>query len=96
MFGKKNVKMTIVVITTLLFFLLSPGVIVTLPPTPDDKDKDKDCGAFFMLAHNKNGCATNWQAVFLHSLLFGLLVYVLIEATMGNIRSNIFKKITRM
>jgi hypothetical protein len=88
---KTNVKMTIVFVTTLLFFLLSPGVLVTLPPTHNaDGTADKDkCGILLQLAHGKGGCATNWAAVILHTLLFGLIMFVIVESLLGRMRNNL-------
>lgn len=52
-----------------LFLLLSPGFLVTLPPT-------KGCKPFAQL-WNKNAttpnCATSVMAVFLHTLVFVLI-----------------------
>lgn len=88
---KPNLKMTIVFTATLLFFLLSPGVLVTLPPTPNtDKTAEADkCGLWFQLGAGKHGCATNWPAVILHTLLFGLLMFVLVESMMGKMRHKL-------
>lgn len=45
-----------------LFIALSPGVLVTLPPS-------KDCNAFGQIYSNK-ACATSIVAVLVHSLVF--------------------------
>lgn len=46
----------------ILFFLLTPGVILTLPPT-------SNCGPFIQLSTNKS-CATSYTATVLHSLVY--------------------------
>jgi hypothetical protein len=90
--SRPNLKMTIVFVTTLLFFLLSPGVILTLPPTPNKDSGADQCGVWFQLGAGKHGCATNWPAVVLHTLLFGLLMYVIIESLMGKMRRNLLSR----
>jgi hypothetical protein len=93
--SKPNIKMTIVFVTTLLFFLLSPGVILTLPAStsPDNASEEQKCGVLFQLAHGKHGCATNWSAVILHTLLFGLIMFVIVESLLGKMRKRLFNKL---
>ena len=56
-----------------LFFVLSPGVLLTLPPTCRGKvfvalkDQEKDSGA----------CATSYSAVAVHSVVFGLVMFLI-------------------
>ena len=56
-----------VVVAMVLAFLLSPGVIITLPPT-------EDCGAFFNLADGEN-CATSYSAAFVHAIVLGAILF---------------------
>lgn len=57
-------------ICSILFFILSPGVIVTIPPVCP-----KEC--FFVIHKQKNGCATSYKSALCHSLIFGIIVYIL-------------------
>lgn len=51
-------------IAAALFIVLSPGVLVTLPPT-------KDCGAFGQIYKAENRkCATSIVAVLVHGIVF--------------------------
>lgn len=54
-------------VAAILFFILSPGVVLTLPPT-------SGCGSFAQLGSNQS-CATSYTAVGLHALVF-LIVFV--------------------
>jgi hypothetical protein len=49
-----------------LFFVLTPGIILTLPPT-------SGCGPFIQLASSKS-CATSYTAVAVHTLLFLIIL----------------------
>lgn len=49
-----------------LFFLLSPGVIVTIPGV-------KGCSMWLNISNNKAGCATSLQAVALHTFVYVIL-----------------------
>jgi hypothetical protein len=87
-----KMKMTIVFSASLLFFLLSPGVILTLPktnmasPTPTTTGScNRGDDIWFQLSKNENNCAaTNWCAVITHTFIFGLLFYLLIEMSIQN------------
>lgn len=48
-----------------LFFLLTPGIILTLPPS-------SNCGPFIQLSSSKS-CATSYNATAVHSLVFVIL-----------------------
>lgn len=50
------------VVAGLLFFALTPGVILTLPPS-------SNCGPFIQLNTSKS-CATSYIAAFVHALVF--------------------------
>ncbi len=90
-----KMKMTIVLTASLLFFLLSPGVILTLPktntgvtPAPGVTNAP-GCGLnddiWFQLSKSNNSCAaTNWCAVITHTFVFGLLLYLLLEMAIQN------------
>ena len=49
-----------------LFFVLTPGIILTLPPT-------SGCGPFIQLA-SSHSCATSYTAVAVHTLLFLIIL----------------------
>lgn len=53
------------IISAVLFFALSPGVLLTLPP----KCKNE----VFIQIHKDSECATSYEAVAVHSVIFGLL-----------------------
>lgn len=55
---------------SILFFLLSPGVIVTIPPVCP-----KQC--FFVIHKQKNGCATSYKSALCHAAIFGFIVFFL-------------------
>lgn len=66
----------------ILFFVLSPGVLLTLPPStsifPEEKELCKG-GVFFQMGTvggRGGGCATTYAAVAVHSVVFMLLVFV--------------------
>ena len=52
----------------LLFFVLSPGVLLTLPP-------GHNCGAFLQMQDHEN-CATSYLAAGVHSVVFFVVVVV--------------------
>jgi len=52
-----------------LFFVLSPGVLLTLPPACK--------GKVFMAMKDDKCCATSCSAAAVHALVFGLVVFVL-------------------
>ncbi len=54
------------VIGLVLFFILSPGILVTLPPK-------KDCGMWMQTINGNGGCATSLVAVAVHALVFVVL-----------------------
>lgn len=55
---------------SVLFVLLSPGVIVTIP-----KSGSSNCSMWFELMKSKgtSGCATSLISVLVHALVFGLV-----------------------
>jgi hypothetical protein len=56
------------VVCAVLFFLLSPGVLLTLPPVCK--------GGFLMqLKEKKGGCATSYTAAAVHALVFGVVCF---------------------
>lgn len=73
-------------VSAVLFFILSPGVLLTLP-----KAKGTGCGVFMQLAkpqkktgessapssadREQGGCATSYAACAVHALIFGLLMF---------------------
>lgn len=67
----------------ILFFVLSPGVLLTLPPSssifPEEKALDCNNGGVFAQIGNGGGrggaCATTYAAVAVHSVVFMLIVF---------------------
>ena len=60
------------VICAVLFFALSPGVLLTLPPNCHGK-------VFMAMKKDTNGsscCATSYEAAAVHALIFGILCYL--------------------
>lgn len=78
----KKTDLSIIFALSLLFLLLSPGVILTLPP--NKKETDSDCGIFFQLANGNNNCATSWYSVLVHTVVFGIISYVVVETISKN------------
>jgi hypothetical protein len=67
----------------LLFVLLSPGVLLTLPPTgcvstPDPSNTCSTNAVFTQIWNNKNP-STNWVAVLVHAVVFALAFYLLLK-----------------
>jgi hypothetical protein len=70
------------VLLGVLFFALSPGVLLTLPPVKGcksqkgvllqlwRKDVDETCGA--------GGCATSWEAALVHAVVFSLVAFAVL------------------
>lgn len=54
----------------ILFFALSPGVILTLPP-------EDGCDVFFQLGKSHGGCSTGWGPVIVHSFVFAFIVFAI-------------------
>lgn len=52
----------------LLFFVLSPGVLLTIPT-------GKGCKTFMALKNAKSECATSYKAAAVHALLFALCCF---------------------
>jgi hypothetical protein len=50
----------------ILFFVLSPGVLVTLPPV-------KGCGMWMQTTNGNGGCGSSITAVAVHALVFVVL-----------------------
>jgi hypothetical protein len=57
------------IICVLLFFILSPGVLLTLPPTCNTD--------FFMTLRNNNDCSTSYLAAAVHALIFGIVMFAI-------------------
>lgn len=55
------------VVGLVLFFVLSPGVLITLPP------KGNGCSMWGQTINGKGGCATSITAVAVHALIFVIL-----------------------
>lgn len=59
------------VVSAVLFFVLSPGVLLTLPPA---------CNGDVFLAIDKeksSNCVTSYTAAAVHALVFGVLIFFL-------------------
>jgi hypothetical protein len=59
-------------ILSVLFFLLSPGVLLTLPP-------NNSCNVFMQLHKNNDECATSYQAALVHSVVFFIVALLVIH-----------------
>jgi len=62
------------IVLTLYFILLSPGVLLTLPPN------FKTCGynpfmRLFLVDKMFGGCSTSFYAVIVHSLVFFVIIF---------------------
>lgn len=55
---------------SLLFFLLSPGVFLTLTT-----HKKSGCGYWMELQNEDGGCATSYEAVGIHTAVFFFLTF---------------------
>jgi hypothetical protein len=60
---------TYAIISAILFFILSPGVLLTLPPTCNND-------IFMTLRHN-NDCNTSYLAAAVHALVFGVVMFTI-------------------
>jgi len=58
------------IVGAVLFFVLSPGVLLTLPPKCHNK-------VFLALKDDKNCCSTSYAAAGVHALVFGLVLFLL-------------------
>lgn len=58
------------VVLAVLFFVLSPGVLLTLPPCKGGK-------VLLSLQDDKDNCSTSYTAAAVHALVFGVLVFLL-------------------
>jgi hypothetical protein len=54
----------------ILFFALTPGVLLTLPPKCNKK-------VFLALKDNKHGCATSYEAAGVHAVVFALVMFII-------------------
>ena len=54
----------------LIFFLLSPGVLLTIPPKCDGK-------IFLVLRDDTTCCATSYTSAIVHTMIFTLVMYVM-------------------
>lgn len=63
-------------VSAVLFFLLSPGVLLTLPPC-------KNGSIFMTLNKDKNNdkCVTSYEAAAVHALVFGVVMFLICLAT---------------
>ena len=70
------------VVLALLFFLLSPGVLFTIPPGTDDTKFPNGNGCNLIeLPWNRTGtCKVDWLAITLHSVVFGVLTYIILTS----------------
>jgi hypothetical protein len=57
-----------VIVLMILFILLSPGVVLTLPP-------NEGCNIFYALMDDDSKCATSYVSVIVHSIVFALAIY---------------------
>ena len=55
-------------VSAILFFFLSPGVLLTLPPKCDNN-------VFMALKDDEDCCSTSYTAAAVHSLVFGLIIF---------------------
>ena len=60
--------LVLTLVGTVLFFVLSPGILLTLPPKCDGK-------TLAAMSDDENGCATSYSSVVVHSVVFALVVY---------------------
>lgn len=66
------------VVSYLLFFALSPGVLLTLPP-------GKGCKVPMQLEKSTNkNCATSMEAVAVHAAIFSLLMAIICAICCAN------------
>lgn len=56
-------------VSAALFFVLSPGVLLTLPPACKKQ-------TFMALKDHKGECATSYEAVAVHAVIFGVLCFL--------------------
>ena len=65
--------MRISLILGLLFFLLTPGVLLSVPP--------KDGCKWFLpiVFDNQTGCSANISQALVHSIVFGLTTYLILS-----------------
>lgn len=61
----------LILASAVLFAVLSPGVLVTIPPT-------SNCSMFIQLKKNRY-CASSYGAVAVHTIVFAVLLYVFLE-----------------
>lgn len=54
-----------------LFFVLSPGVLVTVPPS-------SNCGFFLQLKKNRY-CASSYTAVTVHTIIYAVALFALLQ-----------------
>lgn len=55
------------IVGVVLFFVLSPGVLVTLPPSKNG------CGMWMQTTNGNGGCGTSITAVAVHALIFVII-----------------------
>ena len=63
-----------------LFFALTPGVLLTIPPSPIPQGMScKYDGWVVQLGTDKyaGGCATSWAAAGVHAAVFAVLAFIL-------------------
>lgn len=61
-------------IAMVLFFIISPGVLITLPAQKTDCNGNK-CSMWAQTINGNGGCATSILAVFVHAIIFAVLFF---------------------
>ena len=62
----------VIIAGAILFFLLSPGVVLTLPA-------NKGCALFMALSNGKVACATSFVAAAVHALVWAIAFKMVYE-----------------
>ncbi len=67
-----HIEMSLIcsLVGAVLFFVLSPGVLLTLPPKCHGK-------VFLALKDDKNCCSTSYVAALVHSLVFAVVMFLI-------------------
>lgn len=67
------------VLLGVLFFALSPGVLLTLPPVKGCESERK--GVLLQLwrkDEDAGGCATSWEAALVHAVVFSVVAFAVL------------------
>ncbi len=64
-------QLVFILTAAVLFFVLSPGVLVTIPPS-------SNCGFFIQLKKNKY-CSSSYTAVAVHTLIYAIALFGLLQ-----------------